>query len=61
MITKIFGNPSYPSTLNNGKLILTDGKQISIGTIYLFDKNHYLRLLKFGELWVNDRIFSRKG
>ncbi len=60
MITRIFGKPDYPTILKNGKLILDDGKQIHIGNVYLFDKIHYLRLLKFGELWVNTKVSSKR-
>jgi hypothetical protein len=60
MINKIFGNPKYPSTLENCELILYDGKSISIGNVYLFDSDHYLRLYKFGEKWAKDLIFSKK-
>jgi hypothetical protein len=60
MIARIFGEPNYPTILKNGKLIINDEKQIQIGDVYLFDKNHYLKLLKFGELWVNNWVISKR-
>lgn len=59
MIEEIFGKPSLPNVINDCSLILKNDDKIYIGKVYVFDANHFVQLIKFGDFWVH-RVFKEK-
>jgi hypothetical protein len=60
MIEDVFGKPILPSVIYDCILFFKNGEHFYIGKIYLFDRNSFLDVIKFGELWVNDKVFNGK-
>ncbi len=57
MIEDVFGKPSLPSVITDCILFFKNGEHFYIDRVYIFERNFFLDVIKFGELWIDDRIF----
>jgi hypothetical protein len=57
MIEDLFGKPNLPRVISNCILFFED-EFIYIGKIYIFNNISILDVIKFGEVWVSDRVFN---
>ena len=59
MVEGLFGKPSLPGVISNCVIFFRD-EFFYIGKIYIFNNVSILDVIKFGEVWVNDRVFNGK-
>jgi hypothetical protein len=59
MIEDLFGKPSLPRVISNC-IIFFESDFFYIDRVFIFNKISILDVIKFGEVWVNDRVFNGK-
>jgi hypothetical protein len=60
MIEDVFGKPALTSVINDCILFFKNGEYFYIGKIYIFNRTSFLDVIKFGEIWISDKIFNGK-
>jgi len=60
MIEDVFGKPSLPSVISDCYLFFKNGEHFFIDKVYIFDKNIFLEIVEFGNLWVRRHFSERR-